>query len=178
MIEKITQARPYARAIFSIAKRTGNFAEWLQTLKILEEISIHPEVQRLLRDRTIPPASLAKLFETIYPLELNTEIKNFLNLLAERRRLSVLPEIAHAFEQLWDEEKQLLPVEFKSVVPLTDAQQKDFATLLSKKFGKKIEIDNQIDPSLLAGFWIKAGDHVIDGSIRGHLEQLKASMGE
>ncbi len=180
MIEKITLARPYAKAIFSIAHSTaaGDFNKWSKTLKVLAEISVNPTTQRLLRDSTVASETVATFFEEICPLCLSETEKNLLQLLASKRRLSLLPEISIVYEKLWDEEKQILPVELKSVIPLTETQEKEFSELLSKRFGKKIEIHHQVNPDLIGGYWIKAGDQVIDGSIRGHLEQLKATMGE
>lgn len=178
MIEKLTQARPYAKAIFNVAKSTGRFTEWGHTLKILAEISAHSEVQRILRDSTMTEESIAKLFLDIFPGSLNEEEKNLLQLLAHKRRLSLLPEIANAFDKFCEEAEKILPVSLQSVTPLTENQKQAFSKVLAKQFGKKIELDNQINPELLGGFWIKAGDIVIDGSILGRLEQLKTSMGE
>lgn len=178
MIEKITKARPYAKAIFTIAKGNGSFDEWLNALKILSEIALNPEMQRILRDSTISPESLTKLFKEIYPLKLSEEEDNLLKLLALKKRLSVLPEILMFYERLCHEREQILPLEFVSAIPLTETQKTEFSDFLSKRFRKKIEMHNTVNPELLGGFWIKAGDQVIDGSIRGHLEQLKETIGE
>lgn len=178
MLEKMTLARPYAKAIFAIAKETGQWTEWLQVLQNLAEISKNAKIQRLLRDGSRSPESLALVFEEIFPMPLDKEKKNLIALLALKKRLSLLPEITESFEKLCNEANQILPVEFISVIPLTDNQKKDFSDVLSKRFGKIIHLENKMNPDLIGGYWIKAGDQVIDGSIRGHLEQLKANMGE
>lgn len=178
MLEKMTLARPYAKAIFTLATQKKQQSQWLQTLQIFAEISESPKMQRLIRDSSLPPESIASGFEEIFPLPLDQEGKNLLNLLALKKRLWVLPQIAVYYEKLCDEANQILPVEFMSVISLTDRQKKEFSDSLSKRFKKVIQMETKIDPSLIAGFWIRAGDQVIDGSIRGHLEQLKASMGE
>lgn len=178
MLEKMTLARPYAKAIFTIAQKNDRLTEWLQTLQSLAEISKNAKIQRLLRDGSRSPESLVSVFEEIFPMPLDKEQKNLLELLALKKRLSLLPEITAAFEKLCDEANQVLPIEFISVIPLTENQKKEFSDVLSKRFGKIIHLENKINPDLIGGYWIKAGDQVIDGSIRGHLEQLKANMGE
>jgi F-type H+-transporting ATPase subunit delta len=178
MIEKTTLARPYAKAIFDIAKGSGNFSDWSQTLWLLVELAENVEVKRLLSNSTIPAETMATFFEEIFPRPLNEQEKNLLHILAVKRRLAVLPEIAGLYEKLCNEAEQVLPLQFVSVIPLTEAQIKEYSTLLGKRFGKTIQLENQIDPDLIGGFWIKAGDTVIDGSIRGRLEQLKETMGE
>lgn len=178
MIEKTTLARPYAKAIFNIALSTGRFKEWSNTLAVLASISKDTEVQRLLRDRTIPPEKLASFFEAIFPLTLSAQEKNLLHILAFKRRLSVLPEMETLYENLCNETENRLPVELESVIPLTETQKRDFTIFLGERFGKKIDLNNSINPDLIGGFWIKAGDKVIDGSIRGRLEQLKEIMSE
>jgi F-type H+-transporting ATPase subunit delta len=177
MAEKITLARPYAKAVFDIALANKEFAEWSSILQILAMIAKDPNVIKALHNYTIPPQQFADFFVDIADKTLNNEAKNLIQLLALRRRLRLLPEISAIYERLRDEAEHLAKVEYVSATELSSTQKENVAKTLEKKLGKKVIIESRIDPDLMAGFVVHANDKVIDRSIKGQLSSLKEYMG-
>ncbi len=117
-------------------------------------------------------ARLADLFRD----ELNDRSRRFLNVLAENKRLELLPEIAEQFEVRRAEAEQSLDVEIISAYPLTDAQADNLKSALNRKYEREINLSSSVDAQLMGGAIIRAGDNVIDGSIRGKLDKLRESL--
>lgn len=178
MTEKRTLARPYAKAIFEMAFRDKNFEVWSNMLTVLCMIAEDERVKRLLSNPTLNPEVLSDFFIMVASGALDEPGKNLLRTLAEKRRLKLLPDIKVLYEVFREEAEKILPVTCITAIPLSDEQKKGFIEVLSKRFGRTIELSCEVDPNLVGGFFLKAGDTVIDGSVRGQLKQLKEIMGE
>lgn len=177
MIDQITLARPYARAIFETAKQQENYAEWSHQLETLALITENDQVQRLLHDTTLPPQKLEAFYQDIAKTVLTEAGKNLLHLLSLKKRLALLPQINQLFSTFRLQAENTLPVHITTSLPLTEQQKSNFSALLEKRFGKKIIVNATVDGSLMGGYRIKAGDTIIDGSLQGSLKQLNAAMG-
>lgn len=179
MAENSTLARPYARAVFELARDKGAFDRWSKTLSVLSALSGDKSVQAMLASPKAAPAVRAEVLAELADKagqKLDQQGRNFVQLLAENRRLGLLPEIAADFERLRAEAENTLEVEIKAAMPVDAAEQKRIADALQQKLGRKITLKYVQDKSLIGGAVIRAGDLVIDGSVREKLSRLTAAL--
>jgi F-type H+-transporting ATPase subunit delta len=172
MSERLTIARPYAKAIFALARQTNSLAPMATGLVRAAETVSDPRVKALLGSPHVTPAQLAELVNGVAGSSLDESGRNFVSLLAQNRRLGFLPEIVALFEQMKAEIENAVDVEVTSAAALTPDQESRYAAALQKKLGRQVRLHTQIDQSLLGGAVLRAGDLVIDGSIKGRLERL------
>lgn len=178
MTEKMTIARPYAKAVFEIALKTETIVEWAEALWNLSEISKDEQVNLLLREETISLEDSVALFLAVCKSNLNGPLHRFVLLLAKRKRLKILPEIAYLYKKMQLDAENSLEVQFDSPVPLDKNQQSAYQKQLEKYFGRKVIMTCAVDTNLLGGFLAQAGNFVVDGSVRGSLTNLKTAMGD
>ena len=176
MAEIATLARPYANALFDVAKSERGLEHWSRMLWNLAAASEHPKVRLLLESPDVANEQKAFRLNEVCGDELNDRAKKFVQVLATNRRLPVLGEIARQFDVLRALEEQNLDVEVVSAFPLTDAESEHLADVLRDKYKKEVTLTSRVDSSLLGGAIIRAGDTVIDGSVRGKLEKLGESL--
>ncbi|HEY4209958.1 MAG TPA: F0F1 ATP synthase subunit delta [Steroidobacteraceae bacterium] len=172
MADKTTIARPYAKAAFQEAtgdKRLGNWSEALQVgAAVIEDAS----VQRLLGNPRVTPDELAQLVIDITGARLDEDGRNFVRTLAENRRLAYLPEISVLFDELKDKAEGVVDVTVTSAAPLDANQQQSLSGALQRKLGRSVRLHCETDPALIGGAVLRAGDLVIDGSLRSRLDQI------
>jgi F-type H+-transporting ATPase subunit delta len=176
MAEILTIARPYAHAAFLFADSHQALKEWSGMLEFLAVVAADPEMTELIENPRLTETQIAELFIGIGADRLDENCHNFIRLLAENRRLKLLPEIAALFEiQRRDAEKSIR-AELITAFPVTAAQQAAVTAALKQRLGREIELECISDATLLGGAIIRAGDLVIDGSVRGKLERLGNSL--
>ncbi len=176
MAERITTARPYAKAIFALARKNNSLANTAAGLTRSAEVVADPRVHALLGSPHVTPAQLAELVTGVAGTSLDENGRNFVTLLAQNRRLGFLPEIAALFEQMKAEVENAVDVEVTAASPLTPDQESRYAAALQKKLGRSVRLHTKVDGSLLGGAVLKAGDLVIDGSIKGRLERMATEL--
>lgn len=176
MAELTTVARPYAQAIFKRAQETGRLAEWSGELQFAAAIALDPTMADTIDSNRLTKAELAERFIGIGAEQLSEEARNLVRLLAENRRLSLLPEIAAVYEVLKAEAESTVEAEMVSAYPLDDAQRDRIAEALKARLGRKVSLSATVDESLIGGAIIRAGDLVIDGSVRGKLGRLATAL--
>jgi len=174
MAERITTARPYAKAIFALARKDNSLGAKSIGLQRAATVVADPQVHGLLGNPHVTPAQLADLVNGIAGLDENG--RNFVSLLAQNRRLGFLPEIAALFEQMKSEVENAVDVEVVAATQLSPDQETRYAAALQKKLGRQVRLHTRVDGSLLGGAVLKAGDLVIDGSIKGRLERLATEL--
>jgi F-type H+-transporting ATPase subunit delta len=172
MAEKITVARPYAKAAFEVAREHNSYATWSQLLATAATVVADERVAKLLSNPRITPDELVGLIAEIAGGSLDEQGRNFLNTLAQNRRLDLLPEIAAAYETLRAEVENTADVQVISAVALSDAQRDRLASALRKRLKREVRLHCEVDPSLLGGAIVRSGDMVIDGSLKAGLERL------
>ena len=179
MAEYITLARPYAKAVFELARDKDTLDVWSRTLASLAGLCADVSVQELL---VSPKASAPVRAEILIELaaksgqKLDLQGRNFVGLLAENRRLGLLPDIAIDFERLRAEAENTLDVELRAAMPVAPAEQKRIGDALHKKLGRNITLRYVQDKTLIGGAVIRAGDLVIDGSVREKLGRLATEL--
>ncbi len=168
-----TVARPYAKAAFEYALEHNELQSWSDLLFILASISLDEDVQHLIAQPGIPAHELAALYIDVAGSKVNDAGKNFVHLLADNKRLMALSEIKATFEIFKAEQEKSLEVSVISFSDMAESQKKSLASSLKARLKREITIDETIDKSILGGAIIRAGDLVIDGSVRGQLEKLR-----
>ena len=177
MSEQVTAARPYAKAVFELAKKSGNFDDWSERLKFLTSVVANDDVARALDQPDTTAAQRAGLVERVAGDRLDAEGVNTVRLLAENGRLGLMGSISELFDDYRARDEGVLEATVISAQPLDDIYRGRLAESLQRKFNKRINIVNTVDESLIGGAIIRAGDVVIDGSVKGKLEQLNSNLG-
>lgn len=172
MAELATIARPYANAVFDLAKSGGALESWSRMLGVLASTAQHATVSVLLTSPDLSPNAKAAKLGELCGDEIDDQAIKFLFALADHDRLPLLSEILAQFEALRAEELRSLDVMVTAAYELSASQKEALVNALSKKFDKEIVLESAIDASLMGGAIIRAGDVVIDGSVRGRLTKL------
>lgn len=176
MAERTTVARPYAKALFELARARQQLEVWSQALTVAATMVTEERVRRLLTSPQVTPEQLADLVIDIAGGRLDAEGHNFIRVLAANRRLGFLPEIAAIYAKLKADEENTVEVRVTSAVPLGANQQKKLAAALGARLQRDVRLRCEIDSTLLGGAVLRADDLVIDGSLRGRLAQLAAEL--
>jgi F-type H+-transporting ATPase subunit delta len=176
MAERATIARPYAKAAFEYARAANAFADWSQGLERAAEIVADPRVAALTKSPQWSTENAVSLITDVAGDKLNAGMQNFVRVLAENHRLLLLPEIAAHYEQFRSVAENTVDVEVVSAVKLDAAQSEKLSSALSTRLKRKVRMQNSIDPSLLGGAVVRAGDLVIDGSLKGRLQRLATDL--
>lgn len=175
MSQPLTVARPYARAAFEVARASGGQDEWARKLAFAAQASTEPDTIALFGDPRLLPEKLATLFvREGEPAD--SLFSKFLHVLADNHRLRALPEIAALFEQMKRAAEHVLKVRVKSAVPLDDAEAERLVAALKRRFNSDIELERSVDPAVLGGMVIDAGETVIDGSLKSRLAKLETAL--
>jgi len=176
MAEASTVARPYAQAAFMYAAEQRALGEWSDMLGLLATVAADADMASLIESPILTERQLADLVIDICGDRLSEHGANFVRILAANRRLELLPEIAAMFEIQRQEAEGTVKAELVSAYPATEEQQARIIESLRRRLGKDIELSCSTDASLLGGAIIRAGDLVIDGSVRGKLERLGSAL--
>ena len=176
MAEKSTIARPYAEAVFSLAKEQSELKSWSDMLNLASLVTEDEAMSAVISNTNVGKGQLADLIIDVCGSELTAQGKNLLKLLTENRRLSLLGEIVAQYEILRAEEEKTIEAEVISAFEVSDAQQKQIAEKLKARLGREVTLSCRVDPTLLGGVVIKAGDLVIDGSTLGQIQKLSIEL--
>jgi F-type H+-transporting ATPase subunit delta len=172
MAELATLARPYAAAVFSLAKRTKRLPEWSRILDYLATATGNPQMARYLAMPEITAEAKAYRLADVCGDVMNDAARNFVNVLAANRRLNLIGFIRDQYEELRAQEDRVLDVEVVSAYELDTAERDRIIAALKKRHQKDVQLTEKVDPALLGGAIVRAGDVVVDGTVRGRLEKL------
>jgi len=172
MLNRTTLARPYARAAFEAARDADELPRWSEALELAAEIAATEEVHYLAGDPRVGGDRLLELMADIGKDRFDESFVNFLKVVITNGRLELMTDIASQFEQYRREAEQRVRVEVFSARPMDGQESSALAERLKARFGREVDMHVEVDESLIGGAVIRAGDKVIDGSVRGRLEQL------
>jgi F-type H+-transporting ATPase subunit delta len=177
-VKQTILARRYAKALFAVGKEQGTFDDYNEVLQGLAAMYASvPEVVDALTNRLYPMDIREKVMAgMISSMGVDKVMGNFLNLLVQKTRAEILPEIAEEFKIMVDDEKNISHGSVISAVELSDELQAKVQATLEKLTGKKVELTTSVDPSIIGGVIAKVGDLVLDGSIKAQLAGLKDSI--
>lgn len=176
MIEPTTLARPYARAAFEFARAHGQLDHWHEQLAVLAAIGRDPRVAAMLGDPARTGRERAETLLGLLEQPATSELRNFVLVMADNGRLNLFPEVLGLFVDLKSELESTISVEVASAYELSADELQQLATALGTRLERTISITSHTDPSLVGGALIRAGDLVIDGSVRGRLEKLAGAL--
>jgi len=179
-------AKPYAQALFELAKEQGlqQLFLWSNILSYKAYIVTNPLIKQFLDNPRIRNQMMAQLFIDILTQCIDVtdkiiiEIKRLLIMLIRYHRLHYLPQISHQYDILWNEYRKIRLLRIKSAKELTSQQQQQLSQALKKRFKREIQLVIEIDSTLLGGMMIYINDTVIDRSIRGQLKRLNSMLKE
>jgi F-type H+-transporting ATPase subunit delta len=180
-----TIARPYARAAFELASEKGDLAKWSEALTAAKEVLTDGRAVKFLAHPTLTDEQKLSFLNDLFKAAGgkasilaggSKEGNNFLKLLLEYGRVAVIPEILQHFEALKANIENTVDVTVTSAAPMSAAQKKAVAAALKERLGREVQMETEIDESLIGGAVIRAGDVVIDGSLRSRLEGLSNAL--
>lgn len=169
-------ARRYAEAAFEIAQRDGSLPEWLAALEVAEARLTEPDAMRLLANPSVAVTRRVELLDRILGSEVGGAPRNLLALLVRRGRFELLPLVAREFRRLHARQEGVVEASVTSAVALDEAARAALQERLTALTGQRVEMRLDVDPSLLGGISVRIGDRLIDGSVRGRLERLRATF--
>lgn len=183
MAQYYTVARPYARALFEEAQSGHLEDQWLYALNVLSVVIHDKHMRWFVVDPRISHEDCEHIileivndYDSKISQTLGKSLVQFLRLLITEKRLMVVPDIAYLFHELLSAKKQIKEVEVISAFPLSTDHQQQIKKSLHKRFHSKIDIQNRVDKSLIGGAIIRAGDWVLDNSIKNKLARLSENL--
>ncbi len=166
-------ARRYAQAVFDIAKDTGTLDRWLSDLNVLSRVFGSDNAMSALEDPKLTEEDKRRVVTEHLPKAVVDPLaSNFVMLLVQRERLSLLHRIAEIFQEMYNKEKGIVIADVTTAVPLDEAHKKHIVQQLSKITGKTVEVRLHEDPRILGGIVTRIGDELIDASIATRLATL------
>jgi F-type H+-transporting ATPase subunit delta len=176
MAELSTLARPYAKAAFEYALQGNELSAWSTQLATAAAVVGDDRVSSVLSDPALTAEQQAQALIGICGDEMGSKACNFVSILADNKRLALLPEISSLFEQLKANQEKSVDVQVISAYDLAEGAEQKLAEALKTKLERDVRVDTVVDSELLGGVLIRAGDLVIDGSVRGRLNKLAEAM--
>jgi F-type H+-transporting ATPase subunit delta len=176
MAELATIARPYAEAAFRLASDDNALPAWSEMLHFLATIVGDQQVAGALDNPKLDAPQKESLLLSVAGDRVTGLARNFVRVLVEADRVTLLPEIARLFDALKADAEGVAQARIDSAFPLDDAQVREITAALERRFGKKIEASVNVDKSLLGGVRIAVGDTVIDGSVKARLDAMNVQL--
>jgi len=176
MAELATIARPYAEAVFRLAKEGNALDAWSEKLAFIAAVYHDPQMQAAIGNPRVTANDVERLLLAISGDRIDDAARNFIQLLVRNRRLAMLPQIREQFEKLKLEDEGKLDARISSAYPLDDAQRNQVVNLLSSRFKRKINATVTVDPELIGGIKVEVGDKVWDASVRGKLQTMAVTL--
>lgn len=183
MAELSTIARPYAEALFSVARSDSTgLASWVELLNEVAEVASQADVAAVLDDPKLGPSRRVEIFSGVIPsLSKASEgqrqaVGNFLLMLAENDRLAVLSEIASQFSDLRDAHEGSAKAQIVSALPISDSDLTELLAALQRRFGRQLKAEVTVDASLIGGVRVVVGDQVLDTSVSAQLIRMRDTL--
>lgn len=173
MSEVITLARPYAKAAYRFAKSEAVVEQWSRQLAVSGGLMLNEDVAVFIRR---PGVSDEALVELLCGSDADDEYVNFIRLMAENNRLSLLPQVVQLFQLYREQDQSIQAVDVYTAFELSDVQRLGLIAALKKRTGKEISLTSHIDKTLIGGAKIYCGDLVIDGSLRGKIDRMRTKL--
>lgn len=175
MINTQTLARPYAKAAFEFARASGKADAWSAMLNLAAVAVEVPEVEALLKDPRLTSESKVQSVVRLFGSDIDEAFRNFVLTMGENDRLDVLPTV-QLYEELKADAEKTLEAQVETAFELGTEQLNTLAAALSKRLDRTVNLQQVVNPALIGGVVIRAGDVVVDGSVRGKLSQLAESL--
>ena len=176
MAELTTLARPYARAAFEHALAGQSLAAWAEALATAAAVAADERAAQLLGSPSFTAVQKADALIEVCGEALPAPAQNFVRVLAENRRLALLPQIHALFLALKAQQERAVDLQLTSAFEIDPAQGARIAEALARKLQREVRLSTDVDPGLIGGVIIRTDDLVIDGSVRGRLAKLSEAL--
>ena len=176
MADLSTIARPYAKAVFELARESGKLKEWSAALAAIAAAVADKQLGALVGNPALSRTQLSALLGEALARDINSDGQTLVRMLAENGRLKAAADIARQYEDLRAEHEMRVEVEITSAAPVAQQQQSELTSAVRKRVKRDVAVAWKTDESLIGGAVIRAGDLVIDGSVRGELERLQTAL--
>lgn len=179
MAEISTIARPYAEALFRVAREDRGadaMSKWSALVADMQAVASDSDMRRVIDDPRVSGDQVYGVFVGALGGQVDTSAQNFVRALIENDRLAVMPEIATQFAALVNSQQGRAEAEIASAFPMSDADVADLVTALEKKFAIHLKPVVTVDPSLIGGVRVVVGDRVLDTSVRSRLDAMKSAL--
>lgn len=176
MAELTTIARPYAQAVFSLARDQSRLAPWSDMLGFIAGVYADDQVQQALANPKLTKEDVERLMVAICGDRLDSAGRNLLILLVRNDRLTVLPHIVQRYKLLREEQENTVEANVESAFPLTDEQLGVLLQRLEKRTGHKVKANLHVAPELIGGVKVQIGDEVWDASVRGQIDGMAGAL--
>lgn len=177
MAELTTLARPYAKAAFDYAREASDLNTWSSGLAVVAAVCREAKVAKLLDSPTLAAEQKASALIDTCGDQLNTQLCSFVKILAENKRLALVGIISELFESLKAKQEKFSDVSIMSAFSLESSVEKVLADKLKTVLMSDVTLKTVVDSSLIGGVIIRSGDTVIDGSVKGKLDNLAEALG-
>jgi F-type H+-transporting ATPase subunit delta len=175
MAELATVARPYAEALFRVAK-AGNLSAWSEVVSEMAQAAAHPDVRSLAQNPNVSDQQVADIFARLLKSPVTNEVTNFIAVLIKNDRVTLMPEIGTQFAALKNAFEGAADAVITSAFEMEQGQVQSLVTVLEKKFGRKLNPTVQVDASLIGGVRVVVGDEVFDTSVRAKLQTMQVAL--
>lgn len=174
-MELATLARPYAEAVFSLAKDSNRFDHWSRAVAFAATVLRDEKVRAIIEDPRSKRGDIERFVLSLFE-GFDEQARNFVRLLLKNDRISVIGEIAALYEALRAEHEGVMEAEITSAFALSPEQVAQIVTQLEARYQRRIDPVVREDPALIGGAAIKLGDVVIDTSVRAQLQEMTAAL--
>ena len=176
MADLATLARPYANAAFDVARSSEQLSVWARALGLMAAATVEPKLRKLIGSPSVEAPRKAEMISGLCGEDITDVVRRFVHVLAENKRLALLPGIFAQFEALRAQEEKSLDVEVVSAFEMSDEETQTLAAALKIRFDRDVRLESSVDASLLGGAIVRAGDTVIDGSVRGKMQKMTETL--
>ncbi len=170
-------ARPYSQALFELAMERDALSGWSDQLSLLAAVADDPAIADMTHDPRISSDQLSALIIDVCGDRLDQEGKNLVRLLVRNNRLHAIRDIEQAYSARRADAEKVIVAQMTTAAALDESRQKQFAEALQSKLGRSVHLEFEVNEELIGGAVIRAGDRVIDGSVKAQLEQLGVALG-
>lgn len=176
MAEVATLARPYAEAVFNLARDRGALPVWSERLAELSALATHAEMRAAIGDPNLGAQQITDLLGSAVKTPLDDEARAFLRVLADNDRLKLLPEVCQQFEALRNEHEGVAEAHVLSAFPMSEGDIAELTGALERRFRRKLRALVEVDQSLIGGVRVQIGDEVLDASVRARLDAMATAL--
>ena len=169
--------RRYAAALFAQAQKYNHLGDARKELSLVAQtVAQTPKLKTILQEPFLTEERKKHALQAVFGTSVSKGTMGFLNLLVDKRRIDLLPEVEAAFTKMVREFQNVEEATATSAVPLTAGEVSALAKSLEARTGKTIELTTNVDPDVLGGVMVRIGDTVMDGTVRGNLERLREQL--
>ncbi len=177
MSEQSSLARPYAKAIFELARESNDFSNWSDQLDLLSVIASDPDMLNIAKEPAVSESQITDLILDVAGEQFDEQVRNLVKLLVSNDRLAATADINQQFVVMRDEAEQVIEAQLITASEVDESQKQKIEAALSSRLGKQIKLEALVDKSLIGGAVVRAGDWVVDGSVKAQLQDLVGAIG-